>query len=259
MNKKVFFSILALAILILLTILISSGILDINLPSVRDFKGWLPILVGSAALVDSINPCAFSVLFLTIAFLFSLGSLRNKIIKIGLVYILGIFLTYILIGLGVLKVLDVFGVSNIMGRIGAIAIIIFGFLSLLGDLIPNFPIKLKIPQFTHQKIAVYIEKASIPAALIMGILVGMFEFPCTGGPYIFVLGLLHDQTSFVRGLVYLIFYNLIFVLPLIIALFAVANKQMLETIDNVRRGGTKKSRVILSLVMIGLGALIFVL
>jgi cytochrome c-type biogenesis protein len=259
MNKKVFFSILALVILVLLTIFISTGILDINLPSVRDFKGWLPILVGSAALVDSINPCAFSVLFLTIAFLFSLGSLRNKIIKIGLVYILGIFLTYVLIGLGVLKVLDVFGVSNIMGKVGAVFIIVFGFISLLGDLIPNFPIKLKIPEFTHQRIAVYIEKASVPASFIMGMLVGLFEFPCTGGPYVFVLGLLHDQANFLRGLIYLIIYNLIFVLPLVVALFAVANKQMLETIDKVRRGGTKRSRVILSLIMIGLGALIFVL
>jgi cytochrome c biogenesis protein CcdA len=93
----------------------------------------------------------------------------------------------------------------------------------------------------------------------MGMLVGLFEFPCTGGPYVFVLGLLHDQANFLRGLIYLIIYNLIFVLPLVVALFAVANKQMLETIDKVRRGGTKRSRVILSLIMIGLGALIFVL
>lgn len=242
-----------------MTVLISTGLIDINLPKIKDFQGWLPGLIGVSALVDSINPCAFSVLFLTIAFLFSLGSLRKKIITIGLFYILGIFLTYTLIGLGVLKVLDVFGVSNIMGKIGAIVIIIFGLLSLLGELIPNFPIKLKLPQFTHQKIAVYIEKASIPAALIMGFFVGLFEFPCTGGPYIFVLGLLHDQTSAMRGFGYLIFYNLIFVLPLVIALFAVANQQMLETIDKVRRGGTKRSRVILALVMICLGALIFVL
>ncbi len=259
MNKKVFFSILALTILVLLTVFISTGLINIDLPSIKEFKGWLPLLVGAAALVDSINPCAFSVLFLTIAFLFSLGSLRDKIIKIGLVYILGIFLTYVLIGLGALKVLDVFGISNIMGKVGAIFIIVFGFIGLLGDIFPNFPIKLKIPEFTHQKIATYIEKASVPASFIMGILVGLFEFPCTGGPYVFVLGLLHDQTSFMRGLIYLIIYNLIFVLPLVLALFAVANKQMLETIDKVRRGGTKRSRVILSLIMIGLGALIFVL
>ena len=34
---------------------------------------WLLPLVGVAALIDSINPCAFSILLLTIAFLLSIG------------------------------------------------------------------------------------------------------------------------------------------------------------------------------------------
>lgn len=259
MNKTKIISISVLAILILVTVSIGLGILKIDLPKIKDFSGWLPLLIGASALVDSINPCAFSVLFLTIAFLFSLGSARDKIIKIGLVYVIGIYITYTLIGLGVLKALMIFHVPNVMGKIGALVIIIFGVISLLGDIFKNFPIKLKIPQSTHITIAKYIEKASIPAALIMGILVGLFEFPCTGGPYVFVLGLLHDQANYLRGFGYLLFYNVIFVLPLLIALFAVANKQMLETIDSVRRGGTKKSRVILSLIMIFLGALIFML
>ena len=35
---------------------------------------WLLPLVAVSALLDSINPCAFSVLLITVAFLFSLGS-----------------------------------------------------------------------------------------------------------------------------------------------------------------------------------------
>ncbi|MBI3916044.1 MAG: hypothetical protein HY322_03440 [Betaproteobacteria bacterium] len=53
---------------------------------------WLLPLVGVAALIDSINPCAFSILILTIAFLFSLGRLRSSVLEIGSFYILGIFL-----------------------------------------------------------------------------------------------------------------------------------------------------------------------
>src|SRR3989344_1391690 len=59
---------------------------------------WLLPLVAVAALIDSINPCAFSILLLTIAFLFSLGKARGSILKIGGAYILGIFAVYILIG-----------------------------------------------------------------------------------------------------------------------------------------------------------------
>lgn len=63
-----------------------------------------PLIVISAAAMDSINPCAISVLLLTIGFLLSLGISRNKKLKIGLSYITGIFITYVLIGLEVLRV-----------------------------------------------------------------------------------------------------------------------------------------------------------
>src|SRR3989338_7590233 len=62
-------------------------------------------LVSISALIDSINPCAFSILLLTIAFLFSLGALRGNIIRIGIAYISGIFIAYLSIGLGMLSVL----------------------------------------------------------------------------------------------------------------------------------------------------------
>src|SRR3989344_6331207 len=67
---------------------------------------WLLPLLVAASLVDSINPCAFSVLILTLAFLFSIGKLRSSILKIGGSYIAGIFVVYMLIGLGILQTLQ---------------------------------------------------------------------------------------------------------------------------------------------------------
>ena len=63
---------------------------------------WLLPLVTVSALIDSVNPCAFSILILTIAFLIGLGTARGSILKIGGVYIAGLFIVYILIGLGIL-------------------------------------------------------------------------------------------------------------------------------------------------------------
>ncbi|KKU56475.1 MAG: putative membrane protein, partial [Candidatus Amesbacteria bacterium GW2011_GWA2_47_11] len=57
----------------------------------------LPVIT-SAALIDSVNPCAISVLLLTIGFLLSLEKSRREILSIAGFYILGIFVTYILIG-----------------------------------------------------------------------------------------------------------------------------------------------------------------
>jgi cytochrome c-type biogenesis protein len=216
-------------------------------------------VVTLAAMLDSINPCAFSILFLTIAFLFSIGRDRKSVLITGSLYILGIAITYILIGVGVLKVLSFFNVPNGLARFGAMIMVVFAIVDLLDLYIPNFPIKLQIPKSAHHIIAKYLNKASVFAALFMGVLVGMFEFPCTGGPYIFVLGLLHDNATFLSGFIYLIWYNFVFVLPLILALLFATNKKVAGKIDSMRRDGTKKSRLIINMIFIILGILMFLL
>ena len=217
---------------------------------------FLPVVVA-AALVDSINPCAFSILLLTIAFLFSIGRLRKDILKIGLVYVLGIFIAYFLIGLGILQALHVFGVPHFMAKIGAVLLVSFGLINILDALIPNFPIKLRIPHGAHHKMADLMNKASLPTAFVLGALVGVCEFPCTGGPYLAVLGLLHDQVTFFNGLGYLTLYNLIFVLPLLVALFIASEERLLERAQVWQKAQRKRERLIAGFLMVGLGIIIF--
>lgn len=233
------------------------------------YEGWknsiqnghqlvLPI-VAIAALVDSINPCALSVLFLTIGFLFSLGKSRSYIMKIGLVYIFGIFLVYILIGLGILRALDFFGVPHLMTRLGAAILILYGIINLLNEFFPSFPIKLRMPKSSHVKIAQLMERATIPAAFGLGVLVGLFEFPCTGGPYLMILGLLHDKSTFGNGLAYLLFYNLIFVLPLVVLLLVASDAKLLEKARNWKSGNSNFMRFSGGIFAIILGIIIYLL
>lgn len=220
--------------------------------------GFLPVIVVSA-LIDSINPCAISVLFLTITFLFSLGKNRRFVLMSGGVYILAIAIVYTLIGLGALQALSFFNVPNIMAKIGASILLLYSIIGLINEFFPSFPIKLKMPESTHATLAKVIEKGSIPAFFLLGALVAMFEFPCTGGPYLFVLTLLHDYANFWKGFWYLIIYNFVFVLPLILILAFATNKVMIEKIDKLRRLETKKAQVILLLILMAFGILIFTL
>jgi len=73
---------------------------------------WLLPLVLASSLLDSVHPCSFSILLITIAFLFGLQMTRKKILQIGGVYIAGIFASYLLIGLGLLKVLHLFNTPH---------------------------------------------------------------------------------------------------------------------------------------------------
>lgn len=259
MKLRHYLSLLGLGFFLIVFSFIYTGIIDVNYLDLQSKISRLPLLIIAAAFIDSINPCAFSVLFITLAFLFSLGHSRKQIIKTGLVYVFGIFLTYILIGLGFLKVLTIFNIPNSMAKIGAIAIILFGIINIINEFFPKFPIKLKMPDASHGMVGELIAKATIPAAFLLGLLVGMFEFPCTGGPYLLVLGLLHDDASYMVGFMYLVLYNTIFVLPLLVALFVATDRPILEKLDKLRRLETKKSRVWVGIIVIALGLLVFLI
>jgi cytochrome c-type biogenesis protein len=213
-------------------------------------------LVTVAAIVDSINPCAFSILLITIAFLFSLGRERSSILKIGGAYIFGIFAVYLLIGLGILKALSLFNTPHIMSRIGAGLLLIFGAITLLNEFFPAFPIKPKIPRAVHRYLAFAMEKASLPAAAILGVMVGIFEFPCSGGPYLMILGFLHDKDTYLKGLGYLVYYNLVFVLPLVIILIVASDKALLQKVDGWKKANDSSMQFWSGVALITLAALI---
>lgn len=220
---------------------------------------WLLPLVIVSALIDSINPCAFSILLLTIAFLMSVGKLRSGILKVGSAYIFGLFLVYILIGLGILQTLNIFNTPNFMAKVGATLLIILGGINLINEFFPSFPIKLRIPHAAHHKMAELMERGSIPTAFVLGVLVGLCEFPCTGGPYLMILGLLHDTATYLTGFGYLMLYNLIFVSPLVLILLIASNQAILEKMQNLQRSKSKQMRFWSGIAMILLGVLIFLI
>jgi cytochrome c biogenesis protein CcdA len=232
----------------------SGGLL--GLLSTGKTGGLVPYLVVISALVDSVNPCAFSVLLLSMAFFFSVGKSRRKILEAGLLYVFGIFITYLLIGLGITQVLSFFGVPRLISKVGAIIVIIWALLELLGVFFPKFPIQLKIPQGAHRKIAHLIEKGTILTSLVLGVLVGLTEFPCTGGPYLFILGLLHDNATFASGLWYLVLYNAIFVLPLVVILFIGSDQKLLGRVEKWKKLNTSSFRIWMGVTMLALGILI---
>ena len=220
---------------------------------------WLLPLVGVAALVDSINPCAFSVLLVTMAFLFSLGKLRSSVLELGAAYILGIFVVYMLIGLGMLQVLHLFETPHFMAKLGALLLVALGLVTLANHFVPSFPVKLRMPQFAHGRMARLMEKSSLPSAFALGGLVGLCEFPCTGGPYLMVIGLLHDSGTHAAGLGYLLLYNLIFVLPLVVILLLASDRTLLAKVEAWKKSNTGAMRLWGGQAMVLLGLAIFTL
>lgn len=227
--------------------------------SASEGGSWLLPLVVVAALIDSVNPCAFSILLLTVAFLLSIGKLRSNVMQIGAAYIVGLFFVYLMIGLGLLQTLHLFDTPHFMASVGAGLLVLLGMINLANEFVPAFPVKLAIPQAAHRRMAVLMERASVPTALALGGLVGVCEFPCTGGPYLMVLGLLHDQTTYYTGVGYLLLYNVIFVLPLVLILLAASDASLLGKVQQWQQEKRRAMRLGGGGAMVALGLLIFAL
>ena len=227
--------------------------------SISNEGSWLLPLVLVAALIDSINPCAFGILLLTVAFLLSIGKARLGILKIGGAYVMGILAVYFLIGLGILQALHLFNTPHFMAKLGAGLLIVLGAINLISEFFPSFPLKPRIPHAAHKKMAELMEKASIPTAFVLGALVGLCEFPCTGGPYLMVLGLLHDNVTYLTGVGYLILYNAVFIIPLVIVLLIASDATLVEKVRAWKQSETKHMRLWGGIAMIILGLSIFLL
>ncbi|MEK7459791.1 MAG: cytochrome c biogenesis protein CcdA [Patescibacteria group bacterium] len=248
---------------VLITFIVIIVILK-NIPATSSFLweiskegSWLLPLVVVSAILDSVHPCSFSILLITIAFLFGMQMSRKKILELGGTYVAGIFVAYFLIGLGLLKVLHLFNTPHFMGKLGATLLIVFGVLNLINRFFPNFPIKLKMPSVSHGLMSKLMDKASFPAVFGLGLLVGICQFPCMGGPYLMVIGLLRDQVTYMSGFGYLLLFNLILIIPLVIVLFISANKNLVEKMEIWKRDNVKEVRLRAGIAMIIVGILIF--
>ena len=215
----------------------------------------VPLVVASA-LIDSVNPCAFSVLIFLLISIVALEN-RRRILMVGGVYIAAVFIFYLLSGFGLFTIVSLSGFSQALSLIGATAAVVLGLISVLDALRNRDEFLIAIPSSKKEQIEHYIRTATLPAAFALGIFVGIFELPCTGGIYLAILGLMSRSYTLMEGLPYLILYNFIFVLPLILILLMVAYGVAPERANEWRVRHRRTLRLIVGLAMITLGVIIF--
>jgi len=217
----------------------------------------LPVIL-STGFLDGINPCAIGVLLLFIAFLFTIRRTKRNIFIMGGVYIAAIYLAYLGIGLGIFKAIVISGYPNIIGKIAAYLIIVLGIINIVDYFRPDKSPILAIPSFSKGTLKYWMEKATIPTAFIFGFLVGLCTFPCSGGIYVAIIGLLASSQTKLSGLIYLLIYNVMFVMPLIILLVASANKYAVKKITQWEKSKARGMRLLSGLAMIIISMIILI-
>ena len=186
------------------------------------FDGINFIKITSLALADSVNPCAIAVLTMVlISILIQNPDKKKKVLHGGIAFVLAVFIGYIFYGAVMIhffKFITEFLRSNSVYLFNGLAILamILGALNIKdyfyyqpGGVATEMPMAMR----PYAKMTIN-QITSTWGAFIIGFLVTIFLLPCTIGPYVIASGLL-SNLGILGALPWLIYYNLIFVLPMI--------------------------------------------
>jgi cytochrome c biogenesis protein CcdA len=230
---------------------------DLEPPEFWDVRRFLPLIITSG-LLDGVNPCAFAVLLFFIAFLFTIHRAKVDIVRVGMVYITMIYLTYLGIGLGILQTIVLVGTPHLMAKLGSWLLILLGLVNVKDYFWYGRWISLSPGGRLHQASIDWLKRATLPATAVGGFLVGLCTFPCSGGIYVAVLGLLSAKTTYWLGLGYLLLYNLMFVMPLVVILLGVSNRRAAGRLARWEASNKRAVKLTTGAVMISLGAIILI-
>jgi cytochrome c biogenesis protein CcdA len=229
----------------------------------------VPVLV--AGLVDGINPCAFTTLIFLLASLALAGRGRREILVIGVAFSFAVFLTYLLVWLGffaILRAASAVAVVSIVLRWVLVAVLlVFAGMSVydffvIRDGRPT-EILLQLPTSFKKRIHASIRTrvrtaALIGSSLVLGFLVSIFEFACTGQVYLPTLAYLARVRQQTTAVLLLGLYNFCFILPLL-AVFGASylgvSSQRITTVFQVHMG---KVKLALAVVFVGLAVITLV-
>ncbi len=198
---------------------------------VERFRALGPLTVVFAGLVDGLNPCAFATLIFLISYLTFTGRKKLEVIAVGGAFTLGVFLAYLGVGLGLYKVLALLGdslhtLSRWVYALTALMCAVLAVVSLLDFLKARRgelgDMTLKLPESLRKRVNAVVRtgaqtRAFVTGAFVTGVVVSMIELACTGQIYlptiIFVTSIPELR---VQAIGYLLLYNLLFILPLVI-------------------------------------------
>jgi len=230
----------------------SAAATDISLGKRLSFFGvMLP-----AAISDSINPCAFAVMLLLLSTILTKHKSRRKTILSGLMFGLAVFVTYLAMGIWIFSALassaNTFYLKLVVG--------ILWILVWLANIKDFFRygkwFVMEVPFSRRPKMGDLISKVASPRGVFaVGVIVSLFLLPCSSGPYFTILWFLSAETKSLnlRGYIYLIVYNLIFVLPMIaISIMVAYGYKSVDQLAKAKHKNTKLIHLIVGILMLGL-------
>ena len=230
------------------------------------FMSFGLLTVLGAGLIDGLNPCAFATLVFFVSYLAFTGRRGRDVLFVGLSFTLGVFLTYLLVGVGLLKVVQSLSFFSALGRwvylltallCVALAMLTFRDYSRARDGQPG-EMALKLPMNLRRRINKVIResaqmRAFVAVAFFTGFVVSLLELACTGQVYLPTIIYVMSQPDLAgQAFLYLVLYCLMFILPLVVVFalsyFGTTSEQLGQFINR----HTKTIKLLTGILFVGL-------
>lgn len=217
----------------------------------QTFNAMKPLNVFLTGLINGVNPCSMSMLL----FFFSLLGIRKlNVLKAGIGFCLGKFVTYLFLGIvsyGILDSIDMNRykfITKLIVLAIAFTIAFMNFRDYFAARHEKYEkIKVQLPcglrRLNHSIIKRFTsfesQKLLFPVSALLGVFVSLGEFLCTGQIYLAtILYMMKDSADGAFGptaLVYFLIYCVAIVIPLlVIAIFMNKGKELFEISETIR-------------------------
>jgi len=205
-----------------------------------------------AGLVAGANPCLFAVVAFMAAMILSNTEKKLEVIKFIVFFSFGIFLVYLLTGIGLLSFVSDLGSLNLV--LGAITIAIG-----IMHVYDYFYIKIKAKslfessRFMKGVMERMVKENSVLSALGLGALFSLVKAPCVGAIYLTILNLIAVQKAKLEGIIYLCMYNFGVILPILIIGTAIVVGLSPTKVDRFRKEKRAMIRLVTGIILVVLG------
>ena len=222
-------------------------------------------IVTLAGIMDGINPCAIGMLIMLLGYLIVFAKKPERVLKTGVLYIGTIYVTYFILGLlfyESVASLDFLGLRFVINRTLGLLLLAAALINIKDFFLYSYTgkqgewykrldkVHLEIPQKSKNFLMKYVEKVSYPGTVVLAFFVTLVETPCSLPLYVGTATVLSKAgLSNLSVLLYFMYYNFLFVLPLIILLVLVFKGKKTVELSEWRHINTKWMKL-------GLGVLI---
>jgi len=240
---------------------------------IERFKRWSLTAVLVAGFIDGINPCAFATIIFLVSYLTFAGKKSREILLYGSVFTAGVFIAYLLVGLGLMTFLHQMSsfplVSKGVYLFIALFALVLGIISLYDYVLFRrgqvAKWKLQLPMGLKKKIHEIIReqarfKGGLLATFGAGFVIAVCTVICTGQVYLPTIGFVMSIPELRKNAIFnLVLYNIMYIVPLVgifvLTFFGVTS----EKIAFVTKKHTGTVKLLTALLFLALAGLLFLL